>query len=371
MKQKCFTSAHRFILFFCMCLALSLAIQAESPKLAVVPFDSPDPTAMMAPDGKGLYVFTTGRGIPILYSTNFLDWERIDRIFTGDRFPNGLPDWAREAIPGARGLWAPDVVFHNDKYYVYYSISTVGSQRSAIGLATNKTLDRTSPDYRWEDEGMVLESHPDHTDYNAIDSALFIDEGGKAYLFWGSHWTGLKAVEIDPKTGKPFRYVPGELKIPADYVALASRPQTDSSIGGAIEAPFVIKRSKYYYQFVSWGTTLDGTDSTYRIALGRSESPLGPYIDKEGKRMDQGGGTVILASTEKWRGTGHNGFFRTTQEGKNKGDWLILHAYDAENPRSGRLTQIRPVYWDESDWLTLGEILAVPFEEFDFSAKKE
>ena len=361
MKQKRFSLVPRFFLPFCLCLALSLALYAESPKLAVVPFDSPDPTALMAPDGKGLYVFTTGRGIPILYSANFLDWERIDRIFAEDRFPNGLPDWAREAIPRARGLWAPDVVVHNDKYYVYYSISTVGSQRSAIGLATNKTLDRTSPDYRWEDEGMVLESHPDHTDYNAIDSALFIDEDGKAYLFWGSYWTGLKAVEIDPKTGKPFRYVPGELKIPADYVAVASRRDT------SIEAPYVIKRGKYYYLFVSWGTTLDGTDSTYRIAVGRSENPLGPYVDKEGRPMTQGNGVVLMSGTEKWRGTGHNGFFRTTQEGKNKGDWLIFHAYDAENPRSGRLTQIRPLYWDESDWFTLGEILAVPFEEFDFS----
>ena len=87
--------------------------------------------------------------------------------------------------------------------------------------------------------------------------------------------------------------------------------------------------------------------------------------------MVQGGGTVLFSSTEKWKGTGHNGFFRTAQEGKNKGDWLIFHAYDAENPRSGRLTQIRPLYWDESDWLTLGDILAAPLGEFDFSAKKD
>jgi arabinan endo-1,5-alpha-L-arabinosidase len=360
MKQRLISLA----LPLCLCLVMPLATCAEPPRQAVVPFDSPDPTALMAPDGKGLYVFTTGRGIQILYSTNFLDWERIDRVFTGDRFPAALPDWARQAIPRARGLWAPDVVFHNDQYYVYYAISTVGSQRSAIGLATNKTLDKTSPDYQWKDEGMVLESHPDHTDYNAIDSALFVDNDGKAYLFWGSYWTGLKAVEIDAKTGKPSRYVPGDLKIPADYVAVASRPDT------SIEAPYVIRRGKYYYLFVSWGTTLDDVNSTYRIAVGRSEKPLGPYIDKEGKRMDQGGGTVIFTGTDAWKGTGHNGFFRTTQEGKNKGDWLIFHAYDAKDGRRGRLTQIRPLYWDESDWCSPGEILAVPFGEFDFSTKK-
>ena len=360
MKKRRFST----ILAFFLCLILPLAAYAESPKQAVIPFDSPDPTAIMAPDGKGLYVFTTGRGIPILYSTNFLNWERIDRVFTADRFPAFMPDWARQAIPEVRSLWAPDVVFHNDRYYVYYAVSTVGSQRSVIGLATNKTLDKTSPGYEWKDEGMVLESHPDHTDYNAIDPALFIDDDGKAYLYWGSYWTGLKAVEIDPKTGKPFHYAPGELKVPADYVAIASRP--DSSI----EAPYVIRRGKFYYLFVSWGTTLDGTQSTYRIAVGRSEKPLGPYIDREGKRMDKGGGTVVFSSTDEWKGTGHNGFFRTMQAGKNKGDWFLFHAYDAQNGHRGRLTQVRPLYWDESDWPVLGEILDVPFEKFDFSTKK-
>jgi len=365
MSKKSFSFVWRFSISLFLCLAMPSLVCAESPRQAVIPFDSPDPTAIMAPDGKGIYVFTTGRGIPILYSNNFLDWERMDRIFPRDRFPNGMPDWAKKAVPDANAPWAPDVVFLNDRYYVYYSVSTVGSRRSAIGLATNKTLDKTSPDYQWHDEGMVLESHPNHTEFNALDSALFIDENGKTYLFWGSYWTGLKAVEVDPKTGKPFRYVPGNLKIPADYVSVASRPDT------SIEAAYVIRRGKYYYLFVSWGTTLDGAESTYRIAIGRSEKPLGPYIDRDGKRMDQGGGTVILSSTEKWKGTGHNGFFRTTKEGKNKGDWLILHAFDAQAPERGRLTQIRPLYWDESDWLLPGAILDVPFEQFDFSSKKD
>ena len=364
MPQKSFHFVRRFLVPFCLCLIISSVVLSESPGQAVIPFDSPDPTAIQTPDGKGLYVFSTGRGITISYSTNFIDWERTDRVFAGVRFPEGMPGWAKKAIPNARGIWAPDVVFHNDLYYVYYSVSTMGSQRSVIGLATNKTLDKTSPDYQWQDEGIVLESHPDHTDYNAIDSAFFVDEDGKAYLFWGSYWTGLKAVEVDPKTGKPFRYRPGELKIPADYVSVATRPDT------SIEAAYVIRHGKYYYLFTSRGSCCDGVKSTYHIAFGRSEKPLGPYVDKENNRMDQGGGTILLSSTEKWKGPGHNGFFQTTKEGKNKGDWMILHAYDAQESVKGRLTQIRPLYWDESDWLVLGEVLDVPFEQFDFSARK-
>ena len=354
-----------FLILSHLCFFALHIVHAQTPKWAVVPFDSPDPTAVMTPDEQGIYVFATGRGLTILYSNNFIDWEQTDRVFAGVRFPDGMPDWAKQAIPGARPIWAPDVVFHNDKYFVYYSVSTFGSQRSVIGLATNKTLDKTNPDYQWQDEGIVLESHPDHTDYNAIDSALFIDEDGRAYLYWGSYWTGLKAVEVDPKTGKPFRYVAGELKIPADYIAVASRRGNDTSL----EAPYVVRHGKYYYLFTSRGSCCDGVNSTYHIVIGRSDKPLGLYVDKNNNRMDQGGGTLLLASTDKWKGPGHNGFFRTTKEGKNKGDWLILHAYDAGEPRRGRLTQIRPLYWDESDWPVLGDILDVPFDQFDFSTK--
>lgn len=356
----------RFFFSLCLYLVLSPILHSESPGLAVIPFDTPDPTAIQTPDGEGLYVFSTGRGITISYSTNFIDWEHTDRIFVGTQFPDAMPGWAKKAIPNARGIWAPDVVLLNNRYYVYYSVSTMGSQRSVIGLVTNKTLDKTSPDYQWQDEGIVLESHPDYTDYNAIDSALLVDNDGKTYLFWGSYWTGLKAIEVDSQTGKPSRYRPGELKIPADYVSIASRPEPDTSI----EAAYVIRRGKYYYLFTSRGSCCDGIKSTYHIAIGRSEKPLGPYVDKEGQRMDQGGGSVLLSGTEKWKGPGHNGFFQTTKDGKNKGDWIILHAYDAQEPAKGRLTQIRPVYWNTSDWFTLGEVLDVPLEQFDFSVKE-
>ncbi len=336
-----------------------LPAAAQSSKQAVIPFDSPDPTAIEDPSGTGFYVFSTGRGIPILHSKNLLDWERAGRVFSDGR----APGWAREMIPGGRGIWAPDIVRVGDVYMVYYSFSTFGGQRSVIGLATNKSLDPASPDYEWVDRGIVLESHPDHTDYNAIDSALFVDEDGKAYLYWGSYWTGLKAVEVDPKTGKPFKYKFGDMKIPADYIVVANRGRGGDT---SIEAPHVIRRGKFYYLFTSRGSCCDGEKSTYHITLGRSEKPLGPFVDKEGKRMDRGGGTLLIESDEKWKGTGHNGFFRSEKPGKNKGDWLVLAAYDAENPKLGRLTQIRPLTWDENDWPVLGDVLDVPFEKFEF-----
>jgi arabinan endo-1,5-alpha-L-arabinosidase len=241
---------------------------------------------------------------------------------------------------------------------MYYSVSTFGSQHSLIAFAVNKTLDPSSPDYKWEDQGIVLESHPDHTDYNAIDSALFVDHDGKTYLYWGSYWTGIKAVEVDPKTGKPFKYRDGELKIPDGYLAVARRASNRDT---SIEAPYVVRHNDYYYLFTSWGSCCNGVQSTYRIMVGRSTSPLGPFVDRDGKRLDEGGGTLVLESTDKWKGTGHNGFFRTSS-GTGQSGWLILAAYNADAPEIGRQTQIRPLHWDENDWPVPGEILSTPLE---------
>ncbi|MDR2116704.1 MAG: arabinan endo-1,5-alpha-L-arabinosidase [Planctomycetaceae bacterium] len=353
-------------LFLCLtigglfCLPVFSA-EPQQKKLAVLSFDTPDPTAIELPDGSGVYVFSTARGITITNSRNLFDWERVGRVFA-----KNVPDWAKEQIPNAKGIWAPDIVFVNGQYYLYYSVSTWGSQRSAIGLAVNKTLNPNSPDYFWEDRGIVLESAPQETpDYNAIDSAMFVDDNGKSYLFWGSFWDGIKAVEIDPQTGKPFKYRKhnnnNNLKIPDGYISVARRESADDT---SIEAAYVVKRGGLYYLFTSRGGCCDGEKSTYHIVAGCSKLPLGPYVDRNGKPMTQGGGTLVLSGTERWKGTGHNGFFQTTNSKDNtKNDWLILAAYDANDPKKGRLTQIRPVTWDNSGWFTIGDVLEQPLEK--------
>ncbi len=342
--------------------------------LAVIPYNTPDPTAMEATDGSGVYVFSTNPGITLSRSTDLIHWTRLGVVF-----PEKIPAWAKAKIPGANAIWAPDIGRLNDQYYLYYSVSTFGSQRSVIGVATNRTLNPDSPDYQWIDHGIVLESDPQYTDYNAIDSAMFVDSDGRAYLFWGSYWTGIKAVEIDATTGKPFAYQssasakePGgtngetngevdsenaqdSLKIPADYVSVARRDGTDTSL----EAAYVIRRHDWYYLFTSRGSCCDGVKSSYHIVVGRSESPLGPYLDREGKRLDAGGGTLLLESSERWKGTGHNAVFQTT-DADGTHDWLILAAYDANAPKKGRLTQIRPLTWSHDGWPEIGETVQTP-----------
>lgn len=302
-----------------------------------------DPTAVAPHDGTGIVVVSTGRGLPIRFSSDGLAWKQVGRVFDDD-----APAWAREKVPGAKGIWAPDISYHDELYHVYYSVSTFGSQRSVIGLAVNKTLDPREPDYEWVDRGLVIESAPGACDFNAIDPALFTDRDGRWYLFWGSFWTGIKMTRIDPKTGKPF--AANEPILPVAGRAQGVWPP-------AIEAPYVIVRGDYYYLFVSWGSCCDGADSTYEVRVGRSKSVTGPYTDRANVEMKEGGGTLVLKGDERWRGPGHNGVLTTA-----KGQWLVHHTYDMQHLDAKRILQIRPLTWTADDWPAVGEPIEEPVQ---------
>jgi arabinan endo-1,5-alpha-L-arabinosidase len=94
------------------------------------------------------------------------------------------PEWAVKAIPGFRGhIWAPDISYHNGEYYLYYSVSAFGKNTSAIGVATNKTLNPASKDLKWTDHGKLVQSVPVRDMWNAIDPNLIVDEEKRHGLY--------------------------------------------------------------------------------------------------------------------------------------------------------------------------------------------
>jgi arabinan endo-1,5-alpha-L-arabinosidase len=97
----------------------------------------------------------------------------------------------------------------------------------------------------------------------------------------------------------------------------------DASVQGAVEAPFITKKGNFYYLWVSFDKCCQGAASTYRVMVGRSNSITGPYVDKAGKQMMQGGGTEIMASHGNIHGPGHNAVFTD-----NDADVLVYHYYD-------------------------------------------
>ncbi len=275
------------------------------------------------------YIFSTGYGIPIRRSNDLYNWQSIGSVFTT------IPDWALDEIPGATNIWAPDISFRNNTYYLYYSISTFGSNRSCIGLATNTTLAPNDPDYAWIDQGKVICSKS-YNNWNAIDPNLVMDDSGSVWLSFGSFWSGIKMVALDSTTMKP------ESENPS-LISLARR-----STDPAIEAPFIIRKNGYYYLFVSFDNCCRGVESTYKIMVGRSSQVTGPYVDRAGNQMLSEGGTLLLHSTDRWRGPGHNAVLM-----ENDSDWLIYHAYDAQNNGIPTL-RIRSLAWTADGWPVVG-----------------
>jgi arabinan endo-1,5-alpha-L-arabinosidase len=285
------------------------------------------------------YVFATNSDAPpatirIRSSPDLIHWTKRGHVF------DQLPGWATTLIPGARGAWAPDIAKVGGRYLLYYSVSTFGSNRSAIGLATNETLDPAAPNYHWRDEGVVVESARE-SDFNAIDPNHAIDRDGRHWLSLGSFWSGIKLFELDPKTGKLLK--PG-----AKPISLARR---HAPAGGPapIEAPFIVTRPDHYYLFVSYDYCCKGVNSTYYTVVGRAKRITGPYVGRDGSKLMDGEGTLFiradLEEQQRFRGPGHNGYLHD-DDGR---DYVVYHAYDKQNDGKSVL-RVSPVVWGADGW---------------------
>lgn len=303
-------------------------------------------------DGETYYLFSTGRGIHVMSSQDLISWKDEPRVF------DETPEWVTEVVPDFRGdIWAPDIFHHEGTYYLYYSASAFGRNTSAIGVATNKTLDADSPDYAWQDHGVVVWSVPGRDLWNAIDPSVVVDEDGTPWMTFGSFWRGIKLVKLNPDltsiaTGPGEEWFTlasrsrdfavddrdaGDSANPElDYESLYSPEQLErnkSMQNGAIEAPFLFRKDGVWYLFASWDRCCRGVHSTYKIIVGRSEDIRGPYLDREGKRLVRGGGTLVSSGDgEDWAATGHPAAYSF-----DGADYLVFHAYDLKDRGKSKL----------------------------------
>ena len=283
-----------------------------------------DPT-MIEADGK-FYRFWTGDNTPVATSTDLKNWSNAPAVYR-----NGYPEWSREWLAGVQGEtfnfpWAPDVSFFGGKHHLYLSFSAkFGDNISCITHLSTSNIAAGE----WTDHGPVICTKGNEP-YNAIDADVGLDAEGKAYLSFGSFWDGIMAF---PLTAEGDR-------VGTELTRLAWARE--------IEAPVLFRRCGYYYLFVSHGLCCPGQGRSvdqlsYRIVVGRSKDILGPYVDREGKAMIDGGGTELVKGDNNYAAAGHSDVIVSGGH-----IYQLYHAYT--RPRGDAELRINELLFDAEGW---------------------
>jgi beta-xylosidase len=333
LEQCNFTTTGGRVRFQIVCLAmLCLLLTSSTGNALEGDLRVHDPSTVVACEGK-YYVFSTGPGIPILSSDDGFTWTRSGHVF------DKVPDSVHSVVPKNDGrlVWAPDVIRLNGAYYLYYSISSWGSNVSAVGLLTNPTLNDKDPNYKWTDRGLVVNSVAGEN-LNAIDPGVMQAPDGTLWLTYGSYIGNVQLVQLNPKTG---------LRI--------SRDSPTHILSSASEASDMTYNDGYYYLFVNRGSCCKGADSTYNIRMGRARKPTGPFLDRYGLDMAHGGGSLFLASQNGHIGPGH--FGRVIMDGVEKVSIHYEGAVASDGSRGRGGLAILPLLWSADGWPAAGEDL--------------
>jgi len=315
-----------------------------------------DPSGIVEDKGY-LMTFATGSHIRMSYlPPGGNQWVVGKGVFPADE----KPDWIEDYVPDNKGFWAPHAPFPR---VLYYSVAddSDGKDIACIGRATALG---EPPDQVWIDDGkpvLVCDRDVD-TEPFAIDPAIFEGEGNTLWIVYGSHWSGIWIIELDPDTGhikdnkarergwtennSAFHHVASNLDSLTDEIL------EEGFIAGRIEAPYVFRRNNYYYLFVNWGICCHGVESTYEICVGRSESAYGPYFDKTGRDMAKGGGTLFVESEGRFIGPGHAGIYTYVDSRGQTRYVFTYHFYDGEDDGQSKLNA-RELIWDDRDWPVL------------------
>jgi arabinan endo-1,5-alpha-L-arabinosidase len=248
--------------------------------------------------------------IPMARSRDLGHWTYVGDAFT----ESTLPGWA---APDA-ALWAPDIRYLDGAYHLYYVVTqttvTGEPNDNAIGVATAPT-----PTGPWTDSGgpVVGPRRGDGGDAGdfkwTFDPALLTDRDGTRSLYYGSYHGGIFVTRLDRQGTR------------------AVGDPTMVAIDNRYEGAYVVRRGRWYYLFASEANCCAGPTTGYTVFAGRSASPRGPFVDRDGISLlaSRVGGTIVVTPNgNTWVGTGHNAVV-TDLAGQ---DWLVYHAIDRRDP---------------------------------------
>lgn len=325
--------------------ALELRTDLVRPSSAAVH----DPSVFHDPDSEKYYAF--GSHFAVASSENLADWTQV--YTDGSSGINGLfgtSDWRSvlsqtdALVGGNQNIWAPDVEYINDTYYMYFCVtSAFGSNKSVIGRVSSDNV--TGP---YSDEEIIINSTGTSGEPNCIDPELFYDKEGKLWMVYGSFFAGIYIKELNASgenAGLPVNPDEGFGKL------------LWKGSGRGVEGPFIFYsiETDYYYLMVSDGDL----SSNYNMMVARSKNPDGPYLDTAGNDV----------STKYGYGNRLAGNYRFTTDGKGyaalghnsvakmDGKYFVVHhtrtADEAGNISGGHTLYTTQMYFNEDAWPVL------------------
>ncbi|MBK9746148.1 MAG: glycoside hydrolase family 43 protein [Chloroflexi bacterium] len=261
-----------------------------------------------------------GWQFPVLHSPDLVHWEAAG--------------YALPPIPGADQYWAPEVAFHDGRFYLYFSARGLDDRDHQLRVAVSD-----QPTGPFLDRDVVLT--PD--DPFTIDPHPFHDSDGQWYLFYARDFltldgeyrvgTGIvvdKLIDMETLAGDPQVVV----RPHADWHLF----QSERSMYGAvyewhtIEGAAVRRHNGRYYCFYSGGAW---ERENYGVAYVVADHPLGPY-----HRPPEAATPLLKSVPGQVIGPGHNSF-TTAPDGQ---EIVVYHGWDVE--RTARLMRIDRLTWD-------------------------
>jgi arabinan endo-1,5-alpha-L-arabinosidase len=284
-----------------------------------------DPTVLQA--GGLFYRYWTGDYVPSAVSSDLQVWSNAESVY-GRTYPSWVDDWQADNPGNTFNFpWAPDASFFEGEYHLYAAFSAFfGRNISCITHLTSS--DPSAGD--WVDQGTVICSDS-KSNYNAIDPDVALDVDGRPWLAFGSFWDGIELTPLD-RDGMPT----------GDALVNIARAKE-------LEAPVLFRRCGYYYLFVSFGLCCPGDgrsvdDLTYHVVVGRATDIRGPYVDRDGVPMLDGGGTLVVAGDGvQFAAAGHSDVIIS-------GD-MIYNVYHAYRQTDGGATfRVTELPFDDEGW---------------------
>jgi xylan 1,4-beta-xylosidase len=315
MKKIIFTGLLTFAF-----LVNSAQLQYTNPILAGF---HPDPSICRVNDDYYIVnsTFAYFPGLPIYHSKDLVNWRAIGHAMNRN---SQLP------LKGAgvsRGLFAPDITYHNGTFYITCTLVDTGG---------NFVITAKNPAGPWSDPVWLPE-------VDGIDPSLYFDDDGKAYLVYNSIPPGNKPLYDGHRTIRLRGFDLKNLKVTAEEKIIVNGGTDISKKPVWIEGPHIYKKDGWYYLLCAEG----GTYSEHSVVIFRSKSIDGPYVSFEGnpiltqRHLDRNRKQPITS-------VGHADLVQA-----GNGSWhavfLGCRPYKDDHYNTGRETFMAPVIW-ENGW---------------------